>query len=77
MSDCPEYEIRRMTAGSARAEFARLRSEREELLGALRGMVRQHGGCLLDPPCGDCITCNAERTLAKCEGRSTGEDATP
>ena len=51
-------------------EIQRLRSEREELLGALRGMVRQHGGCLLDPPCGDCITCNAERTLAKAEGRT-------
>ena len=59
----------------AEEEIARLRSEREELLGALRELLT------VDPSDPGHVTtlsvrAYAIRTLAKCEGRSTGEDAT-
>ena len=61
----------------AEEEIARLRSEREELLGALRTMAAQHRCGCGHPACNRCEDDRmCEAAIAKCEGRSTGEDAT-
>jgi hypothetical protein len=58
--DCPN---RRPIEDALAARVTALEAENARLREALRGLDEARGGCIVDPPCGGCVACDAHAAL--------------